>query len=301
MTDLSNLRQADNKVNLAGVLKTMNLEIKEKDGKRFIAGELEIETGENASHTVKVYAGEYNAEGKESKAWAGMKTAMETFKSQATHGADADVVIISSGQIAINDYKGRDGQVKSYPQISTMFINRAKNEEELAKREAKATVEMFITSVVPEVNRDGDETGRAKVTGLVPLYKGGLAPLTLFAMAGKPSEYVLSNYERGNTIVANITLVNTLEIKEVEQEVDFGEAEVTVYKNFKSEMILTGGKKYEEENTKAYSTEIIKKAMVEREAKLERIKNEEKSKPTTTSAPTAPMASKPAVENDFPF
>lgn len=298
MTDLSNLRQAENKVSIAGVLKTKNLELREKDGKRYIMGELEVETGENATQTVKVFVSELNKDGKESKAWAGMKTVMETFKSQAKDGADADVVIITGGQIGINDYKGRDGQVKSIPQISTMFINRAKNEEEVARREAKATVEMFLTSVVPEVNKDGDETGRAKVTGLVPLYKGGLAPLTLFANTGKPSEYILSNYERGDTIIAHITLVNTTEIKKVEQEVDFGEPEIKVYKNFKNEMILTGGKKYDEENPNAYNVELIKKAMVEREAKLEEIKNrEDKPKASTPTAPT----SKPAADTDFPF
>ena len=295
---MADLRKAENKVSIAGILKTMKLEAREKDGKRFIMGELEVETGENSVQTVKVFVSELNKDGKESKAWAGMKTAMETYKSQATHGEEADVVIITGGQIGINDYKGKDGQVKSVPQISTMFINRARDAEELAKREAKATVEMFITSVMPEVDKQGDETGRAKVSGLVPLYDGSVFPLNLVVDAGKKSEYVLSNYERGNTIIAYIELVNKAEIKEIEQEVDFGDPEIKVFKSFVNEMVLTGGKKYDEENPNAYSVELIKKAMVEREAKLEEIKNrEDKPKTPVQSAPT----SKPAVDDDFPF
>lgn len=295
---MSELRRAENKVTIAGILKTMNLEKREKDNKRFVMGELEIQTGENAVQTVKVFVSELNKDGKESKAWAGINTAIDTFKSQASHGDEADVVIITGGQIGINDYKGRDGQVKSVPQISTMFINRARNAEEMARREAKASVEMFITSVSPEVNRDGDETGRAKVTGLVPLYDGSVAPLTLVVDAGAKSEYVFNNYERGNTIIAYIELVNKTELKEVEQEVDFGEPEIKVYKSFVNEMVLTGGKKYDEESPKAYDIELIKKAMVEREAKLEEIKNrEDKPKATIQSTP----ATKTAVEDDFPF
>lgn len=295
---MADLRKAENRVNLAGVLKTMNLELREKEGKRFIMGELEIETGENAVQTVKVFVSEFNREGKENKAWAGIKTVMETYKSQATHGADADVVIINGAQLGINDYKGRDGQVKSFPQISANFINRARTEEEINKREAKATVEMFITSVTPEVNREGDETGRAKVAGLVPMFDGSVIPLTLVVEAGKKADYVTANYERGNTIIAYVDLVNRTEIREIEQEVDFGEPEIKVFKNFVNEMVLTGGKKYDEENPNAYKPELIAKAVVEREAKLEEIKNrEDKPKASTPSAPTA----KKAVEDDFPF
>lgn len=298
MSDLKDvLREAQNTVTIAGVLKTMNLEIKEKDGKRAIAGTLEIETGENDSQTVRVYASEFTKAGAESKAWAGMKTVMETYKSQATHGEEADVVVVTGGKIGVNDYKGRDGQMKESVQISANFINRARNAEELAMREAKATVEMFITSIINEVNREGDETGRAIVRGLVPVYGGKVIPLELVVEAGKKAEYVTSNYERGNTILAHIKLVNTIKLTRVEQEVDFGDPEVKLFKEFVNEMVLTGGKKYEEEDVKAFDVAIIKKAMTEREAMLE-AKLKEEDKPKATPSITS---KKSVIEDDFPF
>lgn len=291
------LREAQNTVTIAGVLKAINLEVKEKDGKRAIAGTLEIETGENDSQTVRVYVSELTKAGTENKAWAGMKTVMETYKSQADYGDEADVVIITGGKIGVNDYKGRDGQMKESVQINANFINRARNAEELAMREAKASVEMFLTSVTNEVNRDGEDTGRAVVKGLVPVYGGKVIPLTFVVEAGKKADYVTANYERGNTILAHVKLVNSLEIRKVEQEVDFGEPEIKVYKNFKNEMQLTGGKKYEEENPNAYDVELIKKAMTEREAMLEaKMKEEDKPK-----ASTPITSSKPVMDDDFPF
>ena len=74
MSEATNLRQADAKLEVVGILSENKLEEVTKDGKTFIKGDLVIQTGDINFITINVYANELKEDGTENKTYAGIKT-----------------------------------------------------------------------------------------------------------------------------------------------------------------------------------------------------------------------------------
>lgn len=279
------LREAENVVEIVGVLAEKRLEeVVDSNGVRVIRGELDIQTAENEVHTVRVYVSEKKKDGSESPAFKGFKTVMEEYKSIASHGKEAaDKVEITSGRLGVNEYWGQDGQLKSYPQITTYFINRVKSQEKFTPK-AEVTVEAFIMSITPEYDKNGEETGRLLVKTVIPVYEGKVIPFTFIApVENGIAEHIGNNWEAGGTVTINADIINRVETKEVEQKVSFGRAKVKTITNTIREYVIVGGlDPYEEDNPKAYSRELIKKALAEREIYLEGLKNKKNDAQTKT-------------------
>lgn len=272
MAEQNTLRQAENRVVIEGTLVEKRLEEKaNRDGKEFIAGELDIETKENEVHTVRVFSNKYKQDGSENGIFKGLKTVEEEYKSVASHGREeADRVRITQGQIGVNDYYGQDGMLRSFPQLSTNFVNRLNPTDEFNPR-AEFEVEAFVKAVIPEIKNE-DETGRVKLQGIIPVYGGKVIPFE-FLVTEEGSDYVDSNYEAGNTVKVYGDIVNFKEKKVVVEEVAFGKPKEKITYNTVREYLITGGgEPYEEDNAKAYTVETIKQAMVERETYLAELK-----------------------------
>ncbi|PAD84929.1 hypothetical protein CHH57_02125 [Niallia circulans] len=270
MAEQSTLRQAENKVTIEGVL----LEVRSTEWKsgKGMNIELDIEVKENEVHTVYGMSKYKKEDGSDNGIAKGFKTIVDEYKSVATHGREeADKVRVNQGHIGLNEYYGQDGKLRSLPRVSTNFVNRVQAGEEFDPK-AEFEAELFVRSVKPELDKEGNETGRAVLEGYIPVYGGTVIPFS-FKVFTEGSEYVQDNYEPGKTVFIYGDIINYKEKIVKKTESAFGKDKETVTYNTIREYVVTGGEDpYEEENVKSYDGELIHKALVERETYLAELK-----------------------------
>lgn len=276
MAEQNTLREATNKVVIEGILlEIRHNEWKSKEG---INVELDIEVSPNEVHTVHARSAYKKKDGTDNGIAKGLKTVVDEYLSVAKHGRDAaDKVRVTQGRIELNEYFGQDEKLRSFPQISTNFINRVQSGEEFKPR-AEFEVELVVRSVKPETDKKGNETGRAVLDGYIPLYGGKVIPFS-FKITEEDSEYVQDNYEAGQTVFIYGDIVNFKETIVKKTEAAFGKDKETVTYNTIREYVVTGGEEpYDDDNVKSYDLELIKKALVERETYLNELKENSKKR-----------------------
>ena len=216
--------------------------------------------------------------GKENLAWAGIVTVMNEYKSIAAVGAeDADKVRVNGD---INLYRSQNGNdVVSY---KSNFFSRVVEFDDTNTPCAEFEVEMFISSILPEMDKEGEETGRLIVSGWVPTYNG-IEPIKLIADEEVASA-VDSTFEPGQTVTFYGNIVNSRVETITEIPVAIGKPRREVKVSYKNELVITGASEaYEEGVTpeKPYDAGTIKAAIQERENRIEEQKNKAQSAPTT--------------------
>lgn len=293
----TNLRQADAFLTVEGVVSEMKLEkAHDKEGKNIVKGNVSIKTSETNFVTVNVYVNEMTKSGEKNRAYAGIETVMNEYKSIATVGAEeATKVRIGRGQVQPNTYINREGDVQTVVKYSSNYFNRVTDDKEYNPR-AEMEIEGYISSIVHEVNREGEETGRLKISLYMPTY-AGIEPFAMVVPA-EIADAVESTFEVGQTAKFYANIVNKVDIKEEVIQLAVGGTKTKVYKEFLNEIQMTGAEEpYEDESPKAYSADVIRKALADREIKIDSMKKdaaEAKNKANT------PAANKPANGRPLP-
>ena len=275
MTETTNLREADAKVEVVGILSEKKLEEVTVDGKKTIRGELVIQTGDINFVTFNVYVNEKKKDGNDNPAYAGMKTIMEEYNSVAKVGKEnATKVVVSdrSGQFRPNSYVGSDKQVHVGARYQSMFFNEYKGEPDAFSPHANFEIELAVSSIVPETDKDGEETGRAVVKGWMPTYSG-IEPVTLVAEE-EVASVLLDDYAPNDTVKFFGDIVNSRAEIDETIPVKIGKPKVRRKTVYKSEMIITGasdpyGEDSEFPTPEPYDIEAIRKAITDREMKLD--------------------------------
>ena len=230
----TNLRQADAKVTVVGIVSDKNLEMTTKDGVRTIEGTLTIKTADTNFVQMRVRCADKKRDGSENKTFAGVMTVMNEYKSIADVGEDEADRVRASGQINLFRSNNNGNEIVSY---TSNFFSRVKNTQNVEPK-AEFEVEMYIEKFIPEFNKDGEETGRYKIEGWVPTFNG-IEPLTLFV----PQELVdaaSDAYQSKQTarFYGNIIQNVTYETKEIPMA--FG-VKKKVEPQFINELVVTGG------------------------------------------------------------
>lgn len=268
----TNLRQATAKAFAEGIVSEKDLKVVTEEGKTSIEGSVTIKTSDINFIRYNVKVGEKTKEGKENKAYAGIQTVMNEYKTIAEVGEEeADKVRVTGD---LNIYTGQNGVVVGY---KSNFFNRIKNADEFEPK-TEFTLEMYINSIAPEVNTEGDETGRIIVTGWVPTYSG-VEPVKLYA-EGDIAAAVESTFEPGQTVEFFGEMVNNRVETVREIPVAIGKPRREVKTTYKNELVINGASEaYEEGVTteKPYDADTIKAAIQERENKLAEAKEKAKN------------------------
>lgn len=302
MSDVTNLRDAVNKVAVTGILNEKNLEKKadpKNPGQNIISGNLVIKVGENETVTLNVAPMRpFTKAGKENPVYAGLETVINEYKSAAEYGAEnADWVRVSKGSGSINAYYStrRGREAVGYRMLS---INRLNNVENPTP-EAVFEIEVFIESIVTEM-ANNEPTGRVLVKCWLPSNIGenkvGVERITLIAPENI-ADAVVDAYKAGDTVRFYGNIVNKAETEVVKKSVKIGVAQDERRTRFTNELIITGASEaYDVDNpNKDYSepfpAEAIKLAITEREHRIEDMKknagsNSYNSRPAAASAPT---------------
>ena len=289
---MDNLRQADNKVKIEGILTEMDLteDSYSRDGKTVecIKGRIHIKTtqtinGETKEIVVPVdmFANKYTREGKINSAYNSIYHAMTEYVSQAAapEGVEPDYVKVN-GSLKMNEYiSKRTKEITSFPRITASFISKVKKEE--YKPEATFSIQFVVAEASYETNSEGEETGRYKIFGIVPQFGGTVDVFPFYAVSENVISAVSTYWQPGDTVsaIGKLDFSSTTETRTI--EVDFGEPQEKTFTKNVSDIIITGGCQTPLDDTAAYSADVINQALAERKARLAEMKERGESGAST--------------------
>lgn len=298
------LREAENVVKIAGILKEKKLEIRNNPEKgRFISGFVVIKTGDRSSITVKCMTYEKTKDGQVSKIFTGLKTVMDEYvsiadcKQQNIDDSNATVVFVNNGKLNLNEYYGEDGNLKSSWSVSTAFLTSPKYPVDNLNMKSTFDIEGVLSAI-----KENQDTGAVTVDLIVPVYGGRVIPLS-FTTQEDAGQHILNNFSKGETVHVWGNLVSEAVVK-TEAKRSFGKPQETSSVVYKNELLIVGGdpEAYDSDSDKAFNIKAIKEAMANRETYLTQLKD--KPKTQTKSTPVATQAQgKTTVkaEEDFDF
>ena len=283
---VTNLRQSVAKVKVAGIVSSKDLTIENVQGQNIIKGSVNVEVDETNVIRFSVYAGEKTKNGAENPAYKGLLTVKDEFKTIADNGREEADKIYVNGDL--NPFTGLNGRETVGQRAS--FFNRAKKLDTF-EPEATFDVEMFIKTMVPEVDKEGEETGRVLVKGWVVTFNG-IEPITLIADKDL-ADGVQSTFEVGQTARFFGDIINNrVEIK-TEIPMALGKPRIETKVEYKNELRITGASdpypdEQEGETPAKYDKGAIDLAITERQARLEAKERESAKTPApSNSRPTA--------------
>lgn len=285
----TNLRQADAKVTVAGIVSDKKLEMKTENGVRTIEGTITIKTSDTNFVQMRVRCADKKKDGTENKTFAGVMTVMNEYKSIADDGADEADRVRTSGQINLFRSNNNGNEIVSY---TSNFFNRIKPNQDYEPK-AEFEVEMYIKTLVPEMNKDGEETGRYKIVGWIPTFNG-IEPLELF-VPEELADVVSNTYEPKQTARFYGEIVQNVTYETIERPMAFGVKKETKA-NFINELVVTGGSpaydaETEEEVVKGgnqipYNPDTIQAAIDERDRRIKEEQNKPKTNTTANNKPS---------------
>ena len=264
----TNLRQANAKAFVCGVVSEKDLKVVTEEGKTKITGYITVKTSDVNFVKFNVNVNEKTNAGTDNKTYAGIQTVMNEYKSIADVGEDEATRVRVNGDIS--PFTGRNGEkVVAY---KSNFFNRLKADEELEPK-AEFTIELFISGINPELDTEGVETGRTIVSGWLPTYNG-IEPIDLVA-EGEIAQAVDSGFEVGQTVEFYGEIINNRIETVTEIPVKIGKPRKKVTVEFKNDLVISGASEaYEEGITPElpYDTNTIRAAIQERANRLEEAK-----------------------------
>ena len=292
-----------NVVKIEGILSEIDIEYKDfkKNGvdTKAIGGviKVRVNTAINGVDTeleipVHMFAAQLTNAGAPNPAYESIERVMNEYVSIAASDIDhADRVRITKGQIQMNEYYGQDERLISFPRITASFVTKIKREE--CKPKAEFNVTFMVGKAGYELDRDGVETNKYKVTGMVPQFGGKVDVVPFFAYNAGVIDAVSQYWNEGDTVKATGKLNFTSKTETRMVEVDFGEPTEETRTISVSELVITGGSSTPLEGEFAIDYDDIKAALEDRKERLAASKAKAANKGTSGKAPA------PAGGNKF--
>lgn len=292
-----------NVVKIEGILSEIDIEYKDfkKNGvdTKAIGGviKVRVNTAINGVDTeleipVHMFAAQLTNAGAPNPAYESIERVMNEYVSIAASDIDhADRVRITKGQIQMNEYYGQDERLISFPRITASFVTKIKKEE--CKPKAEFNVTFMVGKAGYELDRDGVETNKYKVTGMVPQFGGKVDVVPFFAYNAGVIDAVSQYWNEGDTVKATGKLNFTSKTETRMVEVDFGEPTEETRTISVSELVITGGSSTPLDGEFAIDYDDIKAALEERKERLAASKAKAANKGTSGKAPA------PAGGNKF--
>lgn len=254
-----------NEVDIEGLLVENGLEDYNmtKNGRTIpaIRGHLTVRVEQNGSINeipVNYFTTKYKNDGTENPIYTSLKRVKDEYVSLASSDAEhqPDMVHIKGANIEMNEYYPAGSNVlTSYPRIKGTFCERVRRDE--VKPHATFSAIMMVHSTTYEVDKEGIETGRYKVIGLIPAYGDTINCIPFIVEEKKYIDIISNNWEKGNTVFCKGFLRFTSSTQTIVKEVDFGdpvEKQMTVSI---SEIIINGGQTMPLEEEQSYDINYI--------------------------------------------
>lgn len=278
------IREAENVVRIEGILSEIDLKYGsfEKNGEKrqTIGGVIKVQVNQEINGEavtlevpVHMFAPEFTNKGTKNPAYQSIERVMNEYTSIAAAGgtANADCVRITNGKITMNEYYGQDGRLVSFPRISASFINKVRADEMTPK--AEFSTQFVVAKKQMETDNEGVETGRFKVTGIIPQYGGRVDVVDFYTSNVKTIEAINSYWTENDTVSAVGRLNFSSRTETIRKEVGFGEPQISTRTISISELVITGGSATALEGEYAYDMSDIQTALAERKTRLDESKN----------------------------
>lgn len=286
------LESKENKVKIEGILSEVNLKNTTftKNGKEtnaitgsiLVRVEQKLNKNDEAAAVleipVQMFASEYTNAGAPNPAYENISKVMNEFTSIAAAGeAQADRIRITNANIRMNEYYGQNGNLVSFPRINASFVTKIKKED--MKPEATFSVTFAVGSKGYELDKDGVETNKYCVTGILPQYGGSVDVVKFYPCNENVINAISQYWEEGDTVRANGRLNFTSKTETILREVDFGEPVEETRTISISELMITGGSSTPLEGDFAYDADEIAAALKDRKTRLAELKEKKASSP----------------------
>lgn len=290
------MRQAENKVFIEGILSEIDIVERTytKDGvqNNALAGQIKVRVEQKINGIdkileipVHVFVNEMTKKGTKNPAYESIDTVRREFISIASGAGveGADRIRISGASIQMNEYWADENRLSSYPRINASFVQRVKRDEFTPK--AQFSTELVVSKMINEVDKDGVETGRLKVEGILPQYGGRVDVVPFIAENPNVVDAISQYWQPKDTVKVSgkLNFSSTVEIYTEEQ--GFGEPIEKKRTINVSELVITGGSQTPLEGDFAFNEEEIKNALAERKARLENRKAKELARSSSRTAP----------------
>ena len=290
------MRQAENKVFIEGILSEIDIVertcTKDDVQNNALAGQIKVRVEQKINGVdkileipVHVFVNEMTKKGTKNPAYESIDTVRREFISIASGaGVDgADRIRISGASIQMNEYWADENRLSSYPRINASFVQRVKRDEFTPK--AQFSTELVVSKMINEVDKDGVETGRLKVEGILPQYGGRVDVVPFIAENPNVVDAISQYWQPKDTVKVSgkLNFSSTVEIYTEEQ--GFGEPIEKKRTINVSELVITGGSQTPLEGEFAFNEEEIKNALAERKARLENRKAKELARSSSRTAP----------------
>ena len=287
--DVTNLKQAENRMEVEGILAEKELSDKSTDDT--LMGSFSVKIDD--LNTIKM---NFRADklikngpktGEPNPSYESLKKFYDTANAIANVGEEnATKVYTNRGKL--NPYHSAVNN-KDYMNYQVSFIGEYRGKAEEWDPRAEVTVEGYIASIYEEVDNEGTSTGRLVMKIWMPTYNS-IEPVTLI-VPEEIADAVSDGYEVGQTALFIANVVNNRIEKKTETVMKIGKPKITVEYDYTNELILTGASEaYDEDGAerdkKPYDANAIKKAITEREARIKEAADKSKSV-NTDKKPTA--------------
>ena len=264
--------QANNKLNLAGILMDVNPGSGTlSDGRQYKRATVTIRVTqayggktETSDIQVGMFATPNTSTGKPNPAWKSLVD-LEQMRTAQNVGIDnASHVRLTGATLQENNFVSRTGQLINGWQIRGSFINEAKVSDV-----ASFVTDIFIMDMHDEIKND-EPTGRLVIKGGIVQYGGKLDVVEFIVEAPDTVEYISRNWEVNGTV----TVKGRIRVLSQEEEVQasgWGEDVPETTTRFVRELIITTGDDECKEEDFAYDPVEINKAFNERKAAIEQM------------------------------
>lgn len=277
--------QSTNKVNIIGkLLSTTIREGKTGEGKVYNSGNmiLRVNQGyfgieEQSEISVSFFATALTSKGTVNPAFENIQKLREFKSAQNVGFESADTIKITGASLSENMFiaKGSNQLVDSW-NIRASFFNEGSGDDV-----ATFCVDAYIMDQSPELDKEGNETGRVIVKGGVVQYNGVLDVIEFIAEDPIAVDHVSRNWDVDSTVQirGRIRAITKEENRSRVEESSWGEAipEPSSTKIVR-ELIITSGSDEAFDEETAYDPVQIKKAFSERKARIEQLRMDAQGK-----------------------
>ena len=247
---------------------------------------------------VHLFASKLTNAGAPNPAYESISRIMKEYVSIAASDIDhADRIRITRGQLQMNEYYGQNGNLVSFPRITASFVSKIKKDE--CKPTATFSIVFMVGNKGYETDKDGVETNRYKITGMVPQYGGKVDVMPFLAINPGVIDGVSNYWNEGDTVKATGKLNFTSKTETHTVEVDFGEPTEETRTISVSELILTGGSSTPLDGEFALDADDVTAALAERKTRLAALKDKSATKTNKPATQTVPAAGKKGFDFGF--
>ena len=234
------LKQMLNRVTVQGTLMDNSIENKvDKNGRKYLSGELEIMTDNDYIIPITVFAYELKTSGEKNTIYERLVKIIDYPSARTVGIQKAPKIAVSNARIEDNSfYSERDNRIVNNWRISGSFVRAAASD---AINQNSFEVQGVISSIKEVIDKEGNNTDTYDLKLLNVGFGNRVNELTLRFDDPAAVKYINSNYNVGDLVTLCGEIVYEQHERVVEKELGFGEPIKTTYTNTIRLLKITAG------------------------------------------------------------